>query len=233
MDSFTTKQLYQIHICPQTGKLPGTATIHTEGILTKKKDVEYVCRVCNEKFTGDRHLQAHTSKKHGVNAFACEICGDIETFKTPNYLKMHMITEHDAVPYKCRICLPVKTFTKYMKIFTHMNMEHLGNNYKCPQCDRKFLIKDHLANHLTTHSNEKNFMCTYCGKPQKSSKSLRSHVRAFHTEGVKMHMCEYCSKEFREKSNLKKHVQKLHLQQTEAEEDPRRSPRKRRKIDYD
>lgn len=233
MDSFTTKQLFQIHICPQTGKLPGTATVNTKGREMKKIIMEYVCRICNAKLTGDRQLQTHSIKEHAVNAFACEICGDSVAFKTRNDLKMHMITSHNAVPYKCRLCLPVRTFTKYFHMFSHTNMEHLGNIYKCPQCDKKFILRGHLEKHLTTHSDERKFICTFCGRTQKTNSALRKHVKSMHTEGVRMHMCEYCSKEFREKGNLKKHVQKLHLRQTEKAEDPRRSPRKRRKIDND
>ena len=59
--------------------------------------------------------------------------------------------------------------------------------YRCSICpDKGYARKNHLDNHnMLKHSNEKNFVCSICGKAFKVAYNLWHHERDYHKEGGK------------------------------------------------
>lgn len=53
--------------------------------------------------------------------------------------------------------------------------------FECIHCNQKFRRRDHLQNHLNTHSQIKH-ECSYCQQTYSKANQLRKHIKAQHTE---------------------------------------------------
>lgn len=67
----------------------------------------------------------------------------------------------------------------------------------------KFSRSGILVRHRRTHTGEKPYMCSFCGKAFAQSNDLTSHLR-IHT-GEKPFICDVCGQPFRQSSALKTH----------------------------
>lgn len=77
------------------------------------------------------------------------------------------------------------------------------NKYYCKYCNKSFLRKGNLVNHLRKHTGEVLNPCTICKKSFSSVAALNLHQRV-HT-GYKPYVCYECNKAFAWLSNFKKH----------------------------
>lgn len=71
-------------------------------------------------------------------------------------------------------------------------------------CGKKYTRKEHLANHMRSHTNDTPFRCEICGKAFTRKEHFTNHIM-WHT-GETPHRCDFCSKTFTRKEHLLNHV---------------------------
>merc|ERR1711892_251937 len=77
----------------------------------------------------------------------------------------------------------------------------------CPLCEYSTRVKEHLASHMNSHTQDRKYMCGQCGQTFKWSHSLRRHQRT-HSKDYRF-TCAHCPKTFSRKDHLAVH-EKLH-----------------------
>lgn len=76
--------------------------------------------------------------------------------------------------------------------------------YKCDACDKRFIRKSNLVDHLRFHANQREFKCEFCSKTFIQAGNYRAHLR-IHT-GVRPYVCSFCDKSYNQPSALTIHV---------------------------
>ncbi|XP_075187405.1 uncharacterized protein LOC142258625 [Anomaloglossus baeobatrachus] len=76
--------------------------------------------------------------------------------------------------------------------------------HSCSECERCFICKSQLDEHIKTHTGEKPFSCSECGKCFIQKLKLVEHIRT-HT-GEKPFSCSDCGKCFIRKAHLDRHI---------------------------
>ncbi|XP_037071229.1 zinc finger protein 358-like [Pollicipes pollicipes] len=75
--------------------------------------------------------------------------------------------------------------------------------YTCSYCGRTFSQHGQMVIHVRSHTGQRPFKCPHCVKAFTSSKVLKIHIRT-HT-GEKPYACEHCDKRFAAYANLVVH----------------------------
>lgn len=70
--------------------------------------------------------------------------------------------------------------------------------HRCPVCNHHFQFKQHLRDHMNTHTNRRPYSCRICRKAYVRSGSLSTHMKLHHGENrpKKLVCCEFCAKVF-------------------------------------
>merc|ERR1712083_170535 len=83
-------------------------------------------------------------------------------------------------------------------------------NYSCDKCGKQFYGKKNLALHMKTHytEDEKKHVCNICGYRFAKIKFLKNHLTT-HSD-VRQFACEVCGARVKTRDTLKQHRKKLH-----------------------
>lgn len=113
------------------------------------------------------------------------------------FLKIHLLD------YCAKLFASQRHLNKHLKY-------HEGNKFACDVegCGKKFILNSLLTEHLTTHSNIKNFHCDVCSKSFFLQRQLRKHLNGVHSS--KSYGCEICVYSNGRRDNLRTHYYRSH-----------------------
>lgn len=177
--------------------------------LYRHKRGVHKCSFCNEIFDTSTKKRAHEKVVHmGIkHRWKCPYCE--ERFAYYNLRNLHIVNEHGLAPnvFKCQAC--DKSFNTNTNLTRHTRKDHLMERlHKCSHCEMRFFDKRSLNDHLTKHSNAKDFQCKVCHKCFSRKKSLHQHLRIH--EGDKRYDCIHCHRAFVQKCSLNYHLRSKH-----------------------
>jgi hypothetical protein len=168
---------------------------------------KYHCGFCSDIFDVETDLKVHRVKVHrndaGVAGTVCDICGaDVKMIKShqedfhgdqpspcsrcdkvlrhPNSLKRHMRIDHGDWP--CSTC--GKIFNNTFNLKLHVLNMHTADDkkpYRCDVCQKGFITRPKLQDHMNIHLDLKPHKCRYCEMGFRDTSNRSHHERAAHT----------------------------------------------------
>nr|XP_034304450.1 transcriptional regulator ATRX isoform X2 [Crassostrea gigas] len=179
---------------------------------TERVKKEYPCTFenCEKKFHTEDNLKRHMKFHSDVRNYPCPQCP--KRFKTSAALRGHVIVHDPARPFKCNINDCTKDFRSKKLLKNHKEEFHNMTDKKFPcdfeGCTFTFFKRSHLQRHKISHTGERKFGCSVCGKAFRHADNLKVHMRQHTNE--KPVACELCSFTCRQKSSLQYHLHKFH-----------------------
>jgi len=141
----------------------------------------------------------------------CPICNNI--LSSRGALVKHLVTHKDKKPFKCDECK--MEFNQNRDLKTHVMQKHtMQRPHVCGICQKGFVHKFYLMEHMTYHTGERQFQCFHCGKRFQAQSALTKHIKR-HT-AVKGFSCHLCPKSFAVKTDLNAHVKFVHEKPTSS-----------------
>ena len=166
------------------------------------------CDECEESFTEFKayktHILLHTSNKN----FVCHLC--TKSFPSNARLNYHVQYVHSSYkPYKCDKCEKSYKRKAELQEHEEMSHSS-NFNYSCDKCGKQFYGKKNLALHMKTHysDDEKKHVCNVCGHRFAKIKFLKNHMTV-HSD-IRQFACEVCGARVKTRDTLKQHRKKLH-----------------------
>lgn len=156
-----------IKTCPHCKKLFATKNLLTKHLAVHDANHEFVCEVCDYRFSSERNLKTHVSAKHTSAAirldggpYFCPDCPMI--FQQSRALTAHSVMHSDR-DFKCKVCsISLKTLAAVTR---HMNSKHPDIlPHKCHLCEKSFPVETHLNDHINEHMGYKKHKCDFCEK---------------------------------------------------------------------
>ncbi|XP_035716183.1 zinc finger protein 177 [Folsomia candida] len=141
---------------------------------------EIVVEICGIISKNRVSLKGHVRYIHGIKKYSCNICN--RKFGRPYALRQHVENSHGTTPrsrYPCKFPGCGKSFLNKSTECTHFRREHVQNpvRFLCQLCGIEFKRKEHLTNHVSTHTTEKTYKCAHCGKGFIQRGALKIHVK--------------------------------------------------------
>uniref|UniRef100_A0A1B0GKT9 C2H2-type domain-containing protein n=2 Tax=Lutzomyia longipalpis TaxID=7200 RepID=A0A1B0GKT9_LUTLO len=176
--------------CPYCQKVNGSraafrwhmANYH-RGMPTEIKDGPVSCRICNEVFETLDQLKEHVVAHPIEKLYECAFCG--KKFITKIRVKEHIQTVHYRIPRMSNITL-----------------------FACTVCGQQCHGRTNLQIHQSTHSTDRPFKCSLCGKTFKNEPFLMRHMRALHNDERPVFECRICGIKLKQKRSLREHERK-------------------------
>lgn len=173
----------------------------------------FMCKFCDQAFTGKTECAAHESSAHNHNIpYKCTEC-DMGFGDRAQY-SAHLKSVHqNDKPYNCPQC--ERTFARRSDLRKH-TIVHTGiKPFTCNICFKSFSRNTNLSKHMRIHSGQKPFVCPKCPKTFISKGDLTRH--AIIHSGQKPFRCNYCHLSFGRRDKLMRH-EKRHFPQTNSED---------------
>uniref|UniRef100_A0A1I8JWA2 Protein krueppel n=1 Tax=Anopheles quadriannulatus TaxID=34691 RepID=A0A1I8JWA2_ANOQN len=109
--------------------------------------------------------------------------------------------DKSALKHQCNEC--DKSFLRRSNLVDHLRLHAKLKVFACDFCDKRFVQSGNLKSHMRTHTAERPYRCSVCQKGFTQSSALKTHMLA-HTN-TKPFACDVCDKAFVSSSDLCKH----------------------------
>ena len=149
------------------------------GIKREPKECNVLCVDCNRWFYSESGLVNHKCKAHTKRETTgkCSVCK--KEFPTAYELARHKRKHRDRHLRVCRLC-------------------------------GKLIARDGMPRHLATHTDERPFKCPQCDKAYIRKSSLTEHITQKHSVGKKRHECQVCGAGFMRRYKRDSHMLAKH-----------------------
>lgn len=130
-------------------------------------------------------------------------------FKTRPTVVEHFNRHLNPDEFKCDQCN--KTFVSKRGLSEHMD-RHLSTEdkpFKCTECPKSYIRRFLLERHMESHKDLPKCICDDCGKAYSNKLNLNIHKRNVHDRAF-IHICDVCAKEFRNKVDFDQHHRNVH-----------------------
>ncbi|XP_023294359.2 zinc finger protein 431-like [Lucilia cuprina] len=173
-------------------------------VVCKQDGDTFICLICEISPHFERQtLVEHFQTFHNSKFYMCEQCH--EGFGKRQDLKLHTELGHII---QCEHC--ERTFNNNRLYRIHKRV-HYNNTkqYECHVCQKMYVSKAILEEHMNTHTGVRPFKCSECPKDFASKYTLQTHMK-IHKERPRPYQCDQCDKRFLNQQNLNQH-KKLHV----------------------
>ena len=146
---------YECSFCQRRFPLKTNLDTHTK---THTGERNFLCHLCDRKCINKSVLKRHIESHSIAKTFKCNLC--LQGYKYQKSLDIHMVKVHGIgeakVPervkkYFCSIC--PKSYFANNKLQNHIR-SHTGERpFGCPACDKCFIDKSYIKQHLKTAHN--------------------------------------------------------------------------------
>uniref|UniRef100_A0A1B0CKX7 C2H2-type domain-containing protein n=2 Tax=Lutzomyia longipalpis TaxID=7200 RepID=A0A1B0CKX7_LUTLO len=193
--------------------------------FTKEEEEKFNCSSCNESFSQQHDLDAHTEEQHDATSFFCLLCN--EKFQTKaillNHMKSHQspkankmtkgVKEETPKEFPCDECNEVfhsiEDYVNHKRIHVRNRLPGILQRIQCDFCSETFADTTEFNKHLHMHVSSKNrasFVCDYCNADFFTEKAYISHIRDHKTSLE----CPYCLKSFEQRLDKEFHMRWNH-----------------------
>ena len=139
----------------------------------------------------------------------CPVCNNV--LSSRGALAKHLVTHKDKKPFQCEQC--EMEFNQNRDLKTHVMQKHtMERPHVCGICQKGFVHKFYLMEHMTYHTGERQYQCFHCGKRFQAQSALTKHIKR-HT-AIKGFSCHLCPKSFTVKTDLNAHIKFVHEKPT-------------------
>ncbi|XP_053406960.1 zinc finger protein 2-like isoform X2 [Mercenaria mercenaria] len=171
--------------------------------LKKHSETAIMCNGCGTSFDSGQKLEDHNKKYHQVGLI-CDECGTHCSSK--QVLQNHKVLKHNA-DGKNRHACPYpeceKVFVKRTLLEDHINSHLKIKSHSCDKCDKKFISRYDKGKHSQICGMpSRKKICLECGQTFSSYSSLNIHSAAVHQK--KCYPCA-CGKNFKYITGMLKH----------------------------
>jgi Zinc finger, C2H2 type len=92
------------------------------------------------------------------------------------------VIKYEERRHVCEVCQ--KRFLKKSNLIDHLRLHANMKIFKCDYCDRSFVQMGNYKQHLRIHTDEKPFTCEFCNKSYTQSSALKIHKRTHTGKGL-------------------------------------------------
>lgn len=177
LDDTHSYKLFQCETCDKQFTAKGNILSHHKR-RHQQSDTTYLCPHCGKKYLTESSMYSHVRYKHKQAGQLCKFCN--KRFKHNYALDRHMKkhdNKKDVCPRCCGLFKDVKQHALSCKITK-------TKAHKCGYCDKVFVEKRYLSDHIDKkHLKPKIHVCK-CGKSYSYVYALRRHEKSCNSSSV-------------------------------------------------